>query len=333
MSSFCQDVKGNPMVGCHPAILDVQRQARRVARYPLPVLITGETGTGKELLAREIHSGSVRPDAQFVVVDGGTLVREIAGSELFGHVRGAFTGAFASRSGLVAEAEGGTLFLDEVGELDGDLQRHLLRLIQEGEYRPLGESRMRKADVRVVAATNRDLKAMVQEGKFREDLFYRLAVIHLHMPPLRERRSDIPLLAEHFSEQHLGEGMDRRPLTSDAQMALEQYHWPGNVRELSHAIAQALVYSESEQINADDLPSPILASARCDERDLYCLPYKEARQCSLEQFNREYVHRALLRTRGNVSLAARDSGIGRQYFQLRMVEQGILADSYRHPDK
>lgn len=254
------------------------------------------------------------------------------GSELFGHARGAFTGACASRSGLVAEAEGGTLFLDEVGELDGDLQRHLLRLIQEGEYRPLGESRMRQADVRLVAATNRNLKAMVQEGAFREDLFYRLAVIHLHMPPLRERRSDIPLLAEHFAKQHLGEGLGGRPLTPEARAILEQYDWPGNVRELSHAIARALVYSESEQIHAGDLPPRILASARREERDLYCLPYKEARQCSLEEFSREYLQRALLRARGNVSQAARDSGIGRQYFQLRMVEQGIKADSYRPLD-
>ena len=332
MSSFCQDVKGNPMVGRHPAILDVQRQARRVARYPLSVLITGETGTGKELLAREVHAESMRSDAPFLVVDCGTLSREIVGSELFGHARGAFTGACASRSGLVAEAEGGTLFLDEVGELDGDLQRHLLRLIQEGEYRPLGESRMRQADVRLVAATNRNLKAMVQEGAFREDLFYRLAVIHLHMPPLRERRSDIPLLAEHFAKQHLGEGLGGRPLTPEARAILEQYDWPGNVRELSHAIARALVYSESEQIHAGDLPPRILASARREERDLYCLPYKEARQCSLEEFSREYLQRALLRARGNVSQAARDSGIGRQYFQLRMVEQGIKADSYRPLD-
>ena len=189
------------MVGVHPAFGAVRRLARRAGESELPVLVTGESGTGKELIAREVHDRSPRAAAPFVVVDCGILAKEMGRSELFGHVRGAFTGATESRPGLVGVARGGTLFFDEVGELDEPLQRQLLRLIQEGEYRMVGDHRWKRAGVRVVAATNRDLKKGVEAGRFRDDLYFRLRVIQLHLPALRERRSDIPLLIAHFLDQ------------------------------------------------------------------------------------------------------------------------------------
>lgn len=331
MSPFACTTRNSPTVGRHPTVLEVQNLAHRAARCHLPVLITGETGTGKELLARAIHAQSPRSDGPFVVVDCGVLSRDVARSELFGHLRGSFTGAFENRCGLVKEARGGTLFLDEVGDLPGDLQPHLLRLLQEGEFRPVGDSRIHRADVRLVTATHRDLKQQVLEGRFREDLFYRLDVIHLHLPPLRDRRSDIPLLIEHFVAKSQENGLRIRPLSPEVRMLLEGYDWPGNVRELTHVISRALLLAEGEQVYPGDLPPHIQASGT-SEADLYELSYKEARRLSLDRFTREYLHRALLRTGGNVSQAARESGIGRQYFQVRMAEQGFRADRYRGGD-
>ncbi len=331
MSPFACTTRNSPTVGRHPTVLEVQNLAHRAARCHLPVLITGETGTGKELLARAIHAQSPRSDGPFVVVDCGVLSRDVARSELFGHLRGSFTGAFENRCGLVKEARGGTLFLDEVGDLPGDLQPHLLRLLQEGEFRPVGDSRIHRADVRLVAATHRDLKQQVLEGRFREDLFYRLDVIHLHLPPLRDRRSDIPLLIEHFVAKSQENGLRIRPLSPEVRMLLEGYDWPGNVRELTHVISRALLLAEGEQVYPGDLPPHIQASGT-SEADLYELSYKEARHLSLDRFTREYLHRALLRTGGNVSQAARESGIGRQYFQVRMAEHGFRADRYRGGD-
>lgn len=331
MSPFACTTRNSPTVGRHPTVLEVQNLARRAARCHLPVLITGETGTGKELLARTVHVQSPRSDGPFVVVDCGVLSRDVARSELFGHLRGSFTGAFENRCGLVKEARGGTLFLDEVGDLPGDLQPHLLRLLQEGEFRPVGDSRIHRADVRLVAATHRELKQQVLERRFREDLFYRLNVIHLHLPPLRDRRSDIPLLIEHFVAKSQENGLRIRPLSPEVWMLLEGYDWPGNVRELAHVISRALLLAEGEQVYPSDLPPHIQASGT-SEADLYELSYKEARRLSLDRFTREYLHRALLRTGGNVSQAARESGIGRQYFQIRMAEHGFRADRYRGGD-
>jgi len=318
-----------PIVGAHPSMMDVQHDARRAASCRLPVLITGETGTGKELMARQIHLASPRAEKPFVVVDCGVLSTDIARSELFGHVRGAFTGAYETRRGLVATAEGGTLFLDEVGELAPDLQRQLLRLIQEREYRRVGATEVEVADVKVVAATNRSLRECVTEGRFREDLYYRLSAVELRVPPLRERKSDIQLLAEHFAALCAGEGVLAKPFSEDALLSLEGYDWPGNVRELGHAVARALVYADGDTIRRSDLSPEVLQGQEAPRRDLYCIPYKEARSRAQEGFCREYLHRALTRHGGNVTRAARASGIGRQYFQLRMAEQGLSASQYR----
>ena len=317
------------MVGVHPAFGEVRMLARRAGASELPVLVTGESGTGKELIAREVHDRSPRFGAPFVVVDCGMLAREMGRSELFGHVRGAFTGATESRPGLVGVARGGTLFFDEVGELDEPLQRQLLRLIQEGEYRTVGDHRWKRAGVRVVAATNRDLKQGVEAGRFRNDLYYRLRVIQLHLPALRERRSDIPLLVAHFLDQFGDVGKAARGISPETGAMLEGYDWPGNIRELAHTIAGALALTDGDAITPDDLPSEVQDAEMRPDRGIYGLPYKDARRVCMDRFTQEYLHRALVKTGGNVSRAAQKSGIGRQYFQLRMSEHGMNAAQYR----
>ncbi len=317
------------MVGVHPAFCAVRMLARRAGESELPVLITGESGTGKELIAREVHDHSPRAGAPFVVVDCGMLAKEMGRSELFGHVRGAFTGATESRPGLVGVARGGTLFFDEVGELDEPLQRQLLRLIQEGEYRTVGDHRWKRAGVRVVAATNRDLKQGVESGRFRNDLYYRLRVIHLHLPALRERRSDIPLLVAHFLGQFGDVGKTGCRISLETGALLEGYDWPGNIRELAHTIAGTLALTEGDVITPDDLPSEVQDAEMRPDRGIYSLPYKDARRVCMDRFTKEYLHRALVQTSGNVSRAAEKSGIGRQYFQLRMSEHGMTAVQYR----
>ncbi|MBT5831347.1 MAG: sigma-54-dependent Fis family transcriptional regulator [Candidatus Latescibacteria bacterium] len=318
---------GQGIVGEHPVMKEVFRLARRVATSDLAVNIFGETGTGKELLAHFIHAESNRGKGPFVVVDCGILTIETARSELFGHVRGAFTGAHQARCGLVAEAAAGTLFLDEVGDLDLDLQLQLLRLIQNGTFRSMGESRVKKADVRLITATHRDLKALVKEKKFRADLYHRLQVVPLELPPLRARVSDIPLLVKHYSllYQHLG---CTKKFTQAALDALMRYDWPGNIRELQHEITRLMLMVETDLVDDVDLEHRILSSS-CGF-DVYDSPFKDAWKQNLQQFTREYLHRKLLKCRGNVTRAAKESGVGRQYFQMRMAECGLRSKTYKH---
>src|SRR5512138_71569 len=230
-------------VGRSEAMLQVFKTAARVAASDATVLILGESGTGKELVARAIHSASPRAQGPFVPVDCGAIAEGVLESELFGHVRGAFTGAQQARRGLFEEAGGGTLFLDEIGDVGPGLQARLLRALQEGTIRRVGANEAIPVDVRVVAATNKDLEAAVRAGRFREDLFYRLNVVTLRIPPLRERREDVPLLAEHFAAKH-GRG-DGATISPDARELLQAYDWPGNVRELENVIARALALNPS----------------------------------------------------------------------------------------
>lgn len=314
------------IVGEHPLIKEVFRLARRVAPSDLTVNIFGETGTGKELLAQFIHAESKRRTEPFVVVDCGVLTLETARSELFGHVRGAFTGAQDARRGLVAEADEGTLFLDEVGDLDLDLQLQLLRLIQSGTFRRMGESRVQKANVRLITATHRNLEALVKEKKFRADLYHRLQMVPLTLPPLRARTSDVPLLIQHFNGlyQHLG---CSKKFTPSALNALVAYDWPGNIRELKHEIIRLLLMVEGDEVGVVDLEGRIQGAESVP--DLYDLPFKEARKQNVLHFTREYLHRRLLRCRGNVTQAAKESGMGRQYFQMRMTECGVRSKAYK----
>ena len=247
--------EGREIVGQHPALLEVLRLAHRVAGCHLPVLITGESGTGKELLARYLHAQSQRSAGPLEVVDCGMLSQEMARSELFGHVKGAFTSADRDKKGLFEIADGGTIFLDEIGETTPGMQAKLLRVLQEGEIRPVGATRSKNVDVRVISATNRNLEEEVEQGRFREDLYYRLKVFPIRLPPLRDRREDIPLLARHFLSTYCREAKRPEPTFSPEALAtLMAYRWPGNVRELQNEMQRLVIAgTQGDFVMPDDL--------------------------------------------------------------------------------
>ncbi len=242
------------IIGRSNAVRDLLAKVARVAAGDATVLVTGESGTGKELVARAVHAASPRAQKPFVAVNCAAITDTLLESELFGHAKGAFTGAIKARRGLFEEADGGTLFIDEVGETSPSFQAKLLRALQEGEIRRVGESESVQIDVRVVAATNRDLRQEIAERRFREDLFYRLNVVPLHVPPLRDRKEDIPLLAQHFVERYNARSGTRRVLTEGAVARLVGHDFPGNVRELENAVEQAAALAERELLQADDFP-------------------------------------------------------------------------------
>jgi DNA-binding NtrC family response regulator len=281
-----------------------------VAATEATVLIEGETGTGKELIAEEIHNHSTRRDGPFIVFDCGSVPRELIESALFGHVKGSFTGAITDRKGAFADAHGGTIFLDEIGEMALDLQPSLLRVLDKKAVRRVGSNQYEKIDVRVVAATNRDLRAEVAKKSFREDLYYRLAVIRLSVPPLRERGTDIPLLIEWF----INKFSPARPLKASPEdmNRLRRHSWPGNVRELRNTIERACLLARGEYINLDDAlheePTPSLG-IRTD------LPFKEAKGQLVEMFEREYIEDLMRRHRMNLSAAAREAQIDRKHLR------------------
>lgn len=246
------------IVGSHSNIQDVMRMVARLKDTRTPVLITGESGTGKELVARAIHFRGSYAKKPFVAVDCGALVPTLIESELFGHEKGSFTGAIRAKEGLFQAADGGTIFLDEIGELPLDLQAKLLRALQEKEVRPIGSSKPVKIDVRVIAATNRDLESAYKEGTFRKDLYFRLNVVTVHLPSLRERRSDIPLLAQYFLDRYSPDG--RVQISGEAMNVMSRHEWPGNVRELENCIERAIALGNGSVIEVDDLPPAMLTS-------------------------------------------------------------------------
>ncbi len=295
------------VVGRSEAMLQVFKTAARVASTDATVLITGESGTGKELVARAIHQSSPRAGGPFVAVDCGAIAEGVLESELFGHARGAFTGAQAMRRGLFEEAGGGTLFLDEIGDVGPNLQARLLRALQEGTIRRVGTNEPIAVDVRAVAATNRDLEQAVKEGTFRADLFYRLNVVAIRIPPLRERREDVPLLAEHFAHKHRrGEAATISPAARDL---LVTYHWPGNVRELENVIARALALNPSGVILPDDLPEAIRAEPSGESAPAGLIGPERP---TLEELECRYARQVLRETGGNKSRAADVLGIDRK---------------------
>jgi two-component system, NtrC family, nitrogen regulation response regulator GlnG len=242
-----------PIIGRAPAMQQVYRTLARVAPTDLSVLIMGESGTGKELVAAAIHNSSRRRLKPFVAVNMAALPRELIESELFGHEKGAFTGAVARTAGRFEQAEGGTLFLDEIGDMPIEAQTRLLRVLQSGDYSPVGSARVVRADVRIIAATNKNLPEQVEAGAFREDLYYRLNVIPMELPPLRQRRSDIGLLAQHFLSQGVARGLPQRALSEAAVHALERHDWPGNVRELGNAMQRLALLTRNHLIEIDDV--------------------------------------------------------------------------------
>jgi len=309
------------LIGVSAAFVEVMKLVGRVASTNLPVLITGESGTGKEIVARAIHRRSPRVDEPFVAVNCGALPAELIESELFGHVRGSFTGATMDRRGLWQEADHGTVFLDEITETSLAFQVKLLRALQEGEIRRVGSNQTQRVDVRVIAATNRDAEAEVRQGRFRQDLLFRLNAVTIHLPPLRERRDDIRPLAKYFAERTIGANAASIGFSKEALWMLENYDWPGNIRELENAIVRASALCD-QIVRPEDLPERVrrsfktstdLAAARGTENggaDEALLP--------LSEVERRHIIRVLARTGGNKQAAARILAIDRTTLQRKL---------------
>lgn len=319
--------EGSGLVGHSPAIIEVMKTLARAAPTQATVLLLGETGTGKELVARTIHGYSERNGRRFVAVNCSALAEGLLESELFGHLRGAFTGAAGARPGLFREADRGTLFLDEIGDISPALQARLLRALQEHEIVPVGSETPVKVDVRIIAATHRDIGALVRAGKFREDLYYRLNVVTLHLPPLRDRKQDIPLLMDHFLRE-LTERHGRGPVAVDAeaQHRLLAYDWPGNIRELQNVLERALVLAEQDVIGPEHLPSEVRpggGSVDPPEPTADDAPTTSSAVnalLSLEEIERRHVLRVLEATGGSREEASRILGISRRTL-TRMVQR------------
>ncbi|MCE9578709.1 MAG: sigma 54-interacting transcriptional regulator [Deltaproteobacteria bacterium] len=308
------------VIGASPPMKKLFALLARVAPTEATVLLTGETGTGKEAFAEAIHQASPRAGKPFVVVDCGTIPRELIGSELFGHVRGAYTGAAGDKRGLIETASGGTLFLDEIGELALDLQPQLLRVLDRRQLRRVGDTQTIDVDLRVIAATHRDLPAMVKAGEFREDLYYRLAVVRALVPPLRDRLDDVPALAAHFADE-LGRGF---ALSAALIEQLAHHRWPGNVRELRNVVERALSLGAT---GLDELGVPggsaAPATGAGPGAEVFDLPFKEAKAALVEGFEREYLTHLLARHRGNISRAAHEAGIDRNYIHRLVKKYGL----------
>jgi two-component system response regulator AtoC len=306
------------IVGRSPQMLQVYKTVARVAESRSTVLITGESGTGKELVARAIHFNSPRSSKPFVAVDCGSLAETLLESELFGHVRGAFTGAVANKKGLFEEAENGTCFLDEVGDISLAMQAKLLRIIQEHEIKRVGGTETIRIDVRIVAATNKNLEELVVEKKFREDLFYRLNVVSIHLSPLRERMDDVPILADHFLRKYAAENKKAvSRISTEAMDLLLRYHWPGNVRELENILERAVTLSRHSLILPEDLPRRFRVEA--NEIGASSLPS----QISLTDLEKLYIKKVLDETGGNKKKAADILGIDRRTLYRMAARYGI----------
>jgi len=321
-SSGCEELD-RPLIGQSESFLDVVNKIPIVAQCDVTAMIVGETGTGKELCARAIHQMSARAKRKLVTVNCGSIPNELVESELFGYVRGAFTGASNSKSGLIDEAAGGTLFLDELDSLPLLAQVKLLRFLQEKEYRPVGGKENLSADVRVIAATNINLENAVRAGKIRQDLYYRLNMIPIELPPLRDRREDIPLLAASFLARFAREFRKNvNGFSSDAMMKLCGYDWPGNIRELENVIGRAVAFARESVIRAKEivLPKPVPES------------FQEMKRKLVEQFERTYLQSLLIVSEGNITKAAEAANKNRRAFFELMKKYGIEAERYRSKD-
>ena len=316
-------------VGQHPLIEKVQGLVRKVAATDATALILGESGTGKELVARSIHVHSRRADRPFIPVNCGAIPADLLESEMFGHEKGSFTGAVGARAGMFQLANGGTIFLDEISEMSPTLQVKLLRVLQDREVRPVGADRSFRVDVRVIAATNKDLGLEVERGTFREDLYYRLEVIPIHLPPLRERRSDIPLLVHHFMERH----NQKRPalkvtITEEAMVHLWEYDWPGNVRELENLLERLVILSEDGIVRVESLP-PNVRSFISEKKIPRPVMTDDGLDLNnaVEEFESRLIEEALRRTKGNKQAAARLLGLKRTTLvaKLRRRRSGGVA--------
>ncbi len=325
-----------PLVGESPSMRAIYDIVAKVADSPSTVLVTGESGTGKELIAKAVHRGSSRRDKPLIKVNCAAIPKDLVESELFGHERGAFTGAVGSKPGRFELADGGTLFLDEIGEVPVEIQVKLLRAIQESEFERVGGIKTLQVDVRLIAATNRDLKALIAEGRFREDLYYRLAVVPVALPPLRDRREDIPLLVRHFIQKYderLGKRVEG--IEPEAMELLLGYSWPGNIRELENLMERSVLFADGPLIQASSLPDslrergpqPPVPIAAVGPLGAIAAPsgasMKEIVRQAQADLERELIGRALEETAGNVTRAAKRLQISRKSLQVKMKELGL----------
>ncbi|GAA0730114.1 nitrogen regulation protein NR(I) [Sphingomonas japonica] len=343
-----EEDKGMPLIGRSPAMQDVYRVIARVVSNDLTVLVSGESGTGKELVARAIHELGPRRHAPFVALNMAAIPRELIEAELFGHERGAFTGAAARVAGKFEQAAGGTLFLDEIGDMPMDAQTRLLRVLQSGEFTTVGGARTIRADVRIVAATNKDLTGLVQQGQFREDLFYRLNVVPIALPALRERRQDVALLARHFLDRAVEDGLPRKSIDREGVAVLEGHDWPGNVRELENLMRRLAALGRDEWITAGELRATLggaAPSATIGDEDLAAAVLGRLNRLAREhpaglddgtlhariigEVERPLIEATLARFQGNQLRAARALGINRNTLRKRLDTLGIGAPAAR----
>ncbi len=312
------------IIGKSAVMQEMLGAAAKVAPTDANVLILGESGTGKELVSRLIHHRSTRRDGLFMAVNCAVLREAFLESELFGHAKGAFTGAVSAKRGLLEVAHDGTFFLDEIADVSLPVQAKLLRVLEERCFMRLGGTETLHVTIRLIAATNKDLEACVREGSFREDLYYRLNVFQVRLPPLRERKEDIPALAYHFLKKHSRKlGKDVREITPEALQALTYYDWRGNVRELENAIEGGVILAEGGTLSSGDLPIRIATSESDPAPTSSALSYREAKRQLIDRFNRIFVHRQLSRNNGNVTHASREAGMNRANFQRLMRSAGI----------
>jgi len=324
------------IISVNPKMLQVLELVGQIANSKATVLLQGESGTGKELVARAIHYNSQRAKGPFIVVNCSAIPRELLESELFGYEKGAFTGATRMKLGSFELADTGTLFLDEIGEMQKELQVKILRALEGYRFMRIGGTEDIDVDVRVITATNRDLKEGVARGDFREDLYYRLNVVCINLPPLRERREDIPLLAAHFVEKYRGEAKrEVWGISDDAMRALEHYHWPGNVRELGNCMLRGMVLAKTDRIEVTDLPEEVITGGGAagvqtprDTEELKIIKKRE-RGRVVGEIEKQFVMEALRRNKGNVSRSAGDVGMDRRQFQNLIRKYGILAKDFR----
>ena len=326
-----RDIRHNndSMIGVSPWIQQIRSEIRRVAPYDSGVLITGPTGTGKELISRSIHRHSPRADGPFVPVDCAALTGELFASQLFGHVKGAFTGAHFSTPGCFGAAEGGTIFLDEIGELEPMLQAKLLRVLQEKAVVPLGSYEEKPVDVRLIAATNRDLEEEVQAGRFREDLFYRLNVVSLKTLPLRQRPEDIEVLARHILDKlSIEAGLPLKQLAASATRLLLAHDWPGNVRELSNTLERAVIFSDEDLLRAESMPQLVEMVMRGGRMDATPQPQPAPREAgawpTMTEVTRNHLLSTLEHTFNNQSAAARLLGMDRHTLRRKLIAHGLV---------
>jgi len=321
-----------PIIDFSPPITSITKMIAQVAKSTATILISGESGTGKELVAKAIHYHSNRKNKPFITVNCTAMPEQIIESELFGHVKGSFTGAWKDKRGIVEEADQGTLFLDEIGALNMAMQAKLLRLLQEGEYKPVGGLTTKQADIRFVAATNQDLKKLIEAKQFREDLYYRLNVINLHLPPLRDRKENIPILAYHFLEKF--NSLNNKKIGGidpEAISALMSKSWPGNIRELENCIERGVILCQSDTIKISDIlpQEPVAHTSPLVGRNIYTLPFKEAKNIIIKAFHSKYINRILQQNKGNISKAAEQAELQRQYLHRLIKEEDINTEIFK----